>query len=252
MSAAIYLSSILSKYQPNTSDIYVARLHLEPLIKKWAHEYFVELKNSGSMAKGTGLNVNSDLDFLVSLRNDLDTGLKEIFKSLLYFLQSNGFPKAKPQNVSININFMNKSIDISPARRHSGNSTNDHSIYLSRQDTWKKTNIDEHIRLVCSSNRISEIKLTKVWRYNRTVEFPSLLIEVMTIEALSGVYNTDLSDNFLKVLGFVRDNIVTRDFYDPGNTNNVLSDSLSMIEKQQIRNMAINSLNAKTWGEIVW
>lgn len=252
MSAESYLLSLLSQYQANTSDIYAARLHFEPLMKRWAGQHFLELKNSGSMAKGTGLRINSDLDFLVSLSNSLEMSLKDIYNNLLSFLRSNGFPKAKAQNVSINVNFMNKSVDISPAHRHPGLYTNDHSIYLSRQDTWKKTNIDEHIRLVTGSNRIDEIRLGKIWRYNKSLEFPSLLLEVMTIEALNGVYYGDLPSRFLKVLGFFRDNITTRSFFDPGNPSNNLSETLSDIEKQLIRNQAISTLNAKTWGEIVW
>lgn len=252
MSATDYLLGLLEKYKANTSDLYVARLHLEPLMKKWGNQFFVELKDAGSMAKGTGLSVNSDLDFLVSLSNSLDMSLKEIFNSLHTFLKSNGFPKAKPQNVSINVNLMGKSVDICPAHRHPGIYTNDHSIYLSRQGTWKKTNIDEHIRLVRGSYRINEIKLAKVWRYNHSLEFPSILIKVITIEAFGSGYHSDLSKNFWKVLEFIRDNIVTRDFSDPGNPSNSLSDTLSQIERQKLRNEAINSLNAKTWGDIVW
>lgn len=252
MTASAYLLGLVEKYKANTSDLYVARLHFEPLLKRWADQYFVELKNSGSMAKGTGLSVNSDLDFLVSLSNSLDSPLKDIFNSLLSFLRSNGYPQAKAQNVSINVKFMGKSVDICPARRHPSFYSNDHSIYLSRQDTWKKTNIDEHIRLVRTSNRTNEIKLVKIWRHNHRLEFPSLLIEVMTIEALSGVYYGDLDNLFWKVLEFIRDNISTRDFFDPGNPSNNVSDTLSQVEKQLIRNQAIKSLNAQRWGEIVW
>ena len=251
MSAANYLIGILTKYQVNTSDLYVARLHFEPLMRKWAGQYFSALKDSGSMAKGTGLSVNSDLDFLVSLSNSLNTALKDIFYNLLNFLRSNGYPQAKPQNVAINLKFMNKSVDISPAHRHSGN-TNDHSIYLSRQDTWKKTNIEEHIKLVRNSYRTNEIKLVKIWRYNHSLEFPSLLIEVMTIESLLRSSSGDLSDNFLSVIKFIRDNITTRNFYDPGNLSNNLSELLSDLERQQIRNKAINCLNAQVWSQIVW
>lgn len=251
MSASNYLINILNKYQANTNDLYVARRHFEPLMRRWGNNYFLELKDSGSMAKGTGINVNSDIDFLVSLSNSLNMSLKDIFNNLLVFLRSSGFPQAKAQNVSINVKFMDKSVDISPAHRHPGIYTNDHSLYLSRQDTWRKTNIDTHINLVRSSYRVNEIKLAKIWRYNHQLEFPSLLIEVMTIEALTG-FHGDITQKFWRILEFIRDNISTRSFYDPGNTNNNLSDLLADIEKQQIRNKAINSLGSQCWSHIVW
>jgi hypothetical protein len=251
MSAADYLINVIEKYRADSSDLYVARLHLEPIMRSWANQYFIELKDSGSMAKGTSLNVNSDIDFLVSIGNVPNMTLKDIFNSLLSYLKSNGFPQAKAQNVSINLKYMGKSIDVSPAQRHPGIYTNDHSLYLSRQDTWRKTNIDEHINLVRNSYRTNEIKLAKIWRYNNNIEFPSLLIEVMSIEALQG-FHGDISQNFWRVLEFIRDNIMTRNFYDPGNTNNNLSDLLAEVEKQLIRNKAIKSLGAQYWSNIVW
>lgn len=251
MTAAEYLFQILHKYHADTSHKFQIRAQVEPLLRSWASQFFVELKDSGSMAKETGLNVNSDYDFLVSLSNSLQMSLKDIFNSLHDCLKNNGYPRAKAQNVSVNISCLGKSVDITPGHKHSNFLSGDHSLYLSRKDTWRKTNIDTHIQYVKSSYRINEIKLAKIWRYNHSLEFPSILIEVLTVESLRSSHGT-IDQNFWRVLEFIRDNICTRDFYDPGNQSNNLSDLLTQIEKTLIRNKAIASLSAKNWSQIVW
>jgi hypothetical protein len=251
MTAAEYLLHVLNKYQVDNSSLYLIRGQIEPVLKNWAAQYFLELKDSGSMAKGTGINVNSDYDFLVSLSNNLNWDLKDIYENLHKYLKANGYPKAKAQNVSINITCYGKSVDITPGRMQQGFYTTDHSLYLSRQDTWRKTNIDAHIELVRNSYRTNEIKLTKIWRHNHNLEFPSLLIEVMVIEALQGNH-WSLEQNFLEILRFFRDNIHARSFFDPGNTNNNLTDLLSYNDKQMIKRTAELSLKATNWNRIVW
>ena len=50
----------------------------------------------------------------------------------------------------------------------------------------------------------------------------------------------------------IRDNIQTRRIIDPANTNNVLSDELSQVEKKSLGNAAQQSLLAPYWEEIIW
>jgi hypothetical protein len=251
MTPSEYLLAVLDKYAVDHSSLYQIRSQIEPILRNWAAQYFLELKDSGSMAKGTSINVNSDYDFLVSLSNSLTWDLKDIFDNLHKYLKTNGYPHAKAQNVSVNISCYGKSVDITPGRMQPGFYTTDHSLYLSRQDTWRKTNIDSHISLVRNSFRTNEIKLTKIWRYNHNLEFPSLLIEVMAIEALQG-NQWSLEDNFLQILRFFRDHIHTRTFFDPGNTNNNLTDLLSYNEKLMLQKTAELSLKASNWNQIVW
>jgi hypothetical protein len=53
------------------------------------------------------------------------------------------------------------------------------------------------------------------------------------------------------VFGYLRDNILTARFVDPANTNNIISEDLTVAEKQAIRSAAIAALAAPYWRDIV-
>lgn len=115
-----------------------------------------------------------------------------------------------------------------------------------------KTNIDEHIRIVKNSSRIDEIILTKVWREQHELTFPSIYIESIVIEALKYQNNNQLETNFLTVLKYLRDNIETATVIDPANSNNIISDDLSKSEKNEIKREAITAISAQYWRDVVW
>ena len=50
----------------------------------------------------------------------------------------------------------------------------------------------------------------------------------------------------------IRDNIQTRRVVDPANTNNILSEELTQMEKKALSDAAQQSLLAPYWGEIIW
>jgi hypothetical protein len=53
------------------------------------------------------------------------------------------------------------------------------------------------------------------------------------------------------VLQYLRDNFSSARVVDPANTNNVISDDLTVAEKRAIRQAAEAALKAKKWNEIV-
>ena len=97
-------------------------------------------------------------------------------------MNGNGF-SVRRQNVSIGIDYNSDQIDLVPARRQSQYG-NDHSLYVSKKNSWIKTNIDTHISQVSNSNRLNEIKLVKIWRNANNLDFPSFYLELVVIDAL--------------------------------------------------------------------
>jgi hypothetical protein len=73
---------------------------------------------------------------------------------------------------------------------------NDHGLYKSKQDSWTKTNIDKHISMVKGSNRKIEIAAAKIWRERHGLDFPSIFLEIATLEALKNRGTTDYDANF--------------------------------------------------------
>ena len=88
----------------------------------------------------------------------------------MYTTLKSKYPTASKQNVSVRINLNGLEVDITPARKQTGN-TNDHWLYVSKLDTRKQTNIQKHINDISQSGRINEIKLLKIWRELNHLDF---------------------------------------------------------------------------------
>ena len=156
-----YLLRILQKYSPRDISIYTYSIpKLKQELQNWANTCYLNTINSGSRAKGTAISLASDVDFLVSLSSNCDGTLKEIYTSLYNYLTSQ-YTKVRKQNVSIRITIDSLQVDVTPARKQAG-ITNDHSLYLSKQDSWKQTNIQKHINDVSLSGRLNEIKFLQI------------------------------------------------------------------------------------------
>lgn len=245
-----YLYSILRKYQPNSFEIYSSELSLlYERIQHWASECLFDILISWSCAKRTAIRLSSDIDFLVSLIhncNENNWWLKAIYLSLFNTLKE-FYKDIRKQNVSIRVNTGNLEVDITPARKHLWN-TNDHSIYLSKKDTRRQTNIQKHINDISNSGRTNEIKLLKIWRELNKLEFPSIYMEYLVIEILSGKSRDSgsLADNFMYVLSELAKDIwnpLNYRIIDPANTSNVLSDLMDDQEKNVIKAQARRDYN---------
>ena len=243
------VNSVLNKYtvDPQTS----AQFHCfcVPYTKEWANSYLVDVKISGSSAKGTAVSNGTDVDLFISLTSTTYNTLNEIYESLFSYMDEKGFT-VRRQNVSIGIEYNSDQIDLVPGRRQSQYG-NDHSLYVSKKKSWTKTNIDTHISKVSNSNRQNEIKLAKIWRNANKLDFPSFYLELIIIDALNNKTIGATDTNFLTALNFIASNIESNYYYDPSNTNNCISDQISTAEKKRIAVAAKNSASQKMWKDIV-
>jgi len=251
-----YVKTIVAKYKlPDTVDYQTQVTIVDPIsstIRGWASANYLplnEIKISGSRAKGTAISLASDIDLFISISSTVNETLATIYNSLYNYFVSHGYICRK-QNVSIGVTYLGKKIDLVPGKRQS-QWGNDHSLYKNKQQTWTKTNIDTHINTVRSSGRITEIVAGKIWRERHGLEFPSLLLELISINALK-YHGADTDSNFLDVLRYFRDHMTSIRVIDPANTNNILSDDLTTAEKSAIVNQASVSLQKQYWSEIIW
>ena len=253
MTADDYLRSLLSSYAvdltPKSPALKAAKKVL-PHVEKWGGPHIVDVKASGSFAKGTAVHGGCDIDLFVSLSSTVGTSLGDIYFGLLNHIQQSGF-NARQQNVSIGVDVDGFHVDLVPARRQSQYGA-DHSLYRSRVPTWTKTNIDVHIRTVQASARQDEIRIMKLWKLRHGVRFPSFYLEIAVLEALHGARHGDLASNVWKVLGFLAGSFETTTFMDPANTANCISEDLTAVERRAVKKQAAASLAAKTWEQVVW
>jgi len=250
MSNNDYLKSLVNKYRVDEAKAKKAVESIYPIIEKWGNGYINRCFYSGSIAKGTAVSISTDADVFISLRSSITDTLKKVYTSLYNAFNQNGYQPRK-QNVSIGIVVNGVKIDLVPGVRQ-GQYGNDHSLYKSKADTWTKTNVDTHISTVSKSIRLNEIKLIKIWRQLNKLDFPSLFVELLVIEALKNAQYDDLEPNLMKVFRYISDNIKTVRFIDPSNTNNIISDDITITEKTNLKKAADIAINAQLWSQVVY
>lgn len=268
MSGNQYLEGIITKYAPHSDIYYQTPLNnLKNILNTWASACSPSVVLSGSNAKGTAVSICSDIDYLVSISSgsniDGDTSLKAIYNSLYDTLKTHYSGKIRKQNVSIRVELSSTlttdllEVDITPARRHDGY-TNWHSLYLSKLDTWRQTNVQQHINDISSSGRNKEIKLLKVWRELNKLDFPSIYLEYLLVSNVlyyKAKSSDELANNFYHIftkLASDTNNPLFDTIKDPANSGNILSDLLTNTEKNKIINAAKTSITKQDWKEIVW
>jgi predicted nucleotidyltransferase len=251
MTADEYLKNILVREAvdvSSTSPVLQVQKTLQPLLTEWAGAMLRGVHPSGSFVKGTANRSGTDIDLFVSLSNNVTETLKEIYTKLFDRLKEKGY-SPKQQNVSINIRVGGYDVDLVPAK-HQGGTGEDHSLYRRRADTWTKTNVLTHIAKVQGSNRASEIKVIKLWRDQKGLDFPSFYLELAVLAALAGK-GRELSNNVWSVFQYLKDTFPTARFVDPANSNNIISDDLSAAERAKIKAEAEKALAAPNWNQIV-
>lgn len=254
MTADEYLQNLIARDRVATGEGSAASNEgnaVYQIIKRWAGQYLRKGSYSGSYAKGTAIRGRTDVDIFISLRSNTPNTLKEIFDGLHSWISQNGYPYARKQNVSVHVVHNGIEVDLVPAV-HLGGNTEDHWLYVNKSNRERtKTNVDTHISTVRSSGRINEIILTKIWRKNHNLDFPSFYLELAVIEALK-YKRSGLSDHFLSVLDYLSNEFLSARFVDPANTANIISDDLTDAEKKAIASQAGQSRRQQTWSSIVW
>lgn len=248
-----YVESILAKYTvqrgPNSPAERLGSDVAGPL-RKWANQYLNTLEYSGSYAKETGVRGISDVDVFISLKSDTPGTLKELYNSLYGLAQKQAWsPRA--QNVSVGITINGTRGDLVPGKVQAGYQ-NYHSLYLRKRDSWTQTNVTLHVQTVRRSGRLKEIRAVKIWRFLRALDFPSLYLELFTIQALAGHSRTTLAANVLHALRTIGMSLTSTRIEDPANTNNALSDDLTRKEKERIAGLAVQSAREQYWEKIIW
>jgi hypothetical protein len=253
MTSDEYLRWILANYLVPTGDnspAVQAGRALYPVIQNWAGRFLLEVTYSGSYAKGTATRGTTDVDLFISLDASLSDSLKDVYWSLFKFLRDSGMsPEAR--NVSVRVAYGTTSVDLVPGKQQPGN-PGYHSLYRRRLDTWMQTNVTKHIETVRGSSRMDEIKIVKIWRRLHQLDFPSFYLELAVIRGLQGRWSGQLASNVLEALNYLSTCLVNDRILDPANTNNVVSDDLSLMDKQKVAAQAKLAASQPSWDRIVW
>jgi hypothetical protein len=261
MTADQYLHGILLREAVDAgpgSPLPGVQASLMPALRQWAGDKLVGVYPSGSYMKGTAVRSGTDIDLLLSLSAHTNETLKELYDRLFECLTSGGYAPRR-QNVSLNIRASGYSVDLVPGKRQNALS-DDHSLYRRKADTWTKTNISTHVRTVKSAGRTDEIRIAKLWRNQKGLDFPSFYLELSVIRALAGrplpglvSYNPQLplSQRVMMVFEYLRDSFAAARIVDPANGNNIISDDLTAQEKARVSAAARAAREARQWEDVV-
>ena len=225
---------------------------LRPIVVEWSNGHLHGIYVAGSLAKDTGISGTTDIDILVSLKHTATSNLRDVYETLFSQLSSRQL-NPRRQNVSIGLSAGDNNqikVDVVPARKHREQG-NDHSLWSHKHSTWRQTNIHDHVRLVASSGRTDVIKAMKIWRKCNNLEFPSFLLEMTVLTALSGNRNPSIAESFVTVLKYIRDELPAATIYDPANSNNKVTEDMTPAEKQKLSVAAALSLDS-TWRQVIW
>jgi hypothetical protein len=261
MTADQYLYGILLREAvdagPN-SPLLGVQATLMPILQQWAGDNLLGVYPSGSFRKGTAVRSGTDIDLFLSLSEHTNETLREVYNRLFDCLASAGYAPRR-QNVSLNITVSKYSVDLVPGKRQNALS-DDHSLYRRKADTWTKTNVFTHARTVVSAARADEIRILKLWRNQKGLDFPSFYLELSVIRSLAAKplpgllsYNPlpTLSRRVLEVFEYLGDSFPAARIADPANSNNIISDDLTAQEKANVSAAAGAARQAAHWEDIV-
>lgn len=208
--------------------------------------------HSGSYKKGTAVNIKFDMDLVIPFKKNEDT-LENLYNDLFkyfdtdYRIKDNTLLTVKKQKVAIGLEFLVDGhmldLDIVPGREIDDyENYGDLNVYVNEQmgsfkkSSYIKTNIQKQINNVRDNSIAKEsIKLLKVWKRRNNAQLKSFVLELITIKALNGYQgNNDAWSKLKYVIEYIRDNIKTVSLTDPGNSNNVVSDSLEDFQKATV------------------
>lgn len=245
-----HLRAVLARHSVDTgpnSAVRGVQATLLPVITRWGGRFVLDVKTSGSFAKGTAVRGGTDIDLFISLSSSLQTPLKQVYDTLHSTVTVAGYV-ARRQNVSIGLAVGQWKVDLTPGRRQD-QFGNYHSLWSNKTGSWLQTNITEHCRVVSGSGRLDEIRLIKIWRNQHGLDFSSFYLELFVIEALKGARAANLQQNIVKVLETIRDKISVWRLTDPANTNNVVSDTLTAGGKSTLCGAAATALG-RPWTTV--
>src|SRR3546814_764282 len=182
-----HLREVLARHRVDTglfSPVRGVQPLIEPLIQTWGGPFIVDIRTSGSFAKGTAVHGGTDIDLFVSLTSTLTDTQQRISDTLFNaFLQAGYAPRR--QNVSTGLTVNGWKVDVTPARRQDQYG-NYHSLWSTKTGSWLQTNISEHIRVVSNSGRLDEIRLIKIWRNHFGIDWQSFYLELFVLDGIGG------------------------------------------------------------------
>lgn len=245
-----YLEDLVKKYVKSNRNLNETIIkELKKTILSFENKKIHQIVTFGSSIKGTNIRENPKVKLLISMKEKDKRSTEEI---TTWFYNDLKTPNNEIVRKGNQLNFNYKGIDFNIFIAKKKDKTYNYHVMqnlnLSKEIV---SNFNIHTLNVVESNFQKEIILMKLWREKHNLNFPTMYLELVVIDVLRKCKKTNLFSRIIRILDFLRKDFIQEKFYDPSNTNNVISDYISLEEKMKIQTMAKLSLTEEYITDIV-
>jgi len=190
---AVLEDQSLAQDSPERKKLSAIKTEVDELLKVSFSEGNPSIRYGGSIAKGTVIRENYDLDMICYFPHDDDSAgenLKDIYynvkKSLeLKYVVTEKTSALRLKGKSQEEYQVDFHVDVVPGK-FIDEDKNDVFIYQSGVDKERlKTNLQKHIEYIRDSGYTDAIKLLKLWKARRLIKVKTFVIELLAIKILS-------------------------------------------------------------------
>ena len=227
----------------------------EELYKRFSKQLAEYPTLHGSAVKGLSIE-GSDIDIQVAFKQNTGT-IADVYQMVDDFCNQeytdNSLTAVRTQKHSLGLSFKvankERRIDVVPLRQVN-NGTGDNYLFVGNSSlfgspTYKKTNPKKQLaalNFTLKQKRI--IKLLKAWKIENSISIKSMHLEYLVHKAFkSRKMPADIDKCLLEVIRFIGNNITTLRFVDPGNSNNIISNTLTGRQKINIRDYCFEMID---------
>ncbi|MBD3211068.1 MAG: hypothetical protein GF311_00545 [Candidatus Lokiarchaeota archaeon] len=204
--------------------------------------------NAGSYAKGTMIKTNYDLDIVAYWSPFYNHSVSELYYNVGKLLDRN-WKGVSQKTVGWQIQFRgNFHIDVIPGKLKPDKKD---YAYLYNKDINGRfeTSVKKQVKFIKRKRRQKTIRLLKLWKIRKNVPIKTFILELLTVFACKGIPRKNLGDQLRATFNFMKNEILRIKLFDPANSNNLVSNDLTIEQKHRIKNLADQALNAKNWHE---
>ncbi|HEC37512.1 hypothetical protein LCGC14_0975420 [marine sediment metagenome] len=246
-----FLRTVLNDLEPPQSQV-DSLLRLRDNIRSCIFEHIGGEKSmfmAGSFKKDTMIRQHYDLDMFIIWTSEF-MPLKDLFYEVKRALLNFKWKRLEKKRVGWRIPYENEfHVDVIPSVQDTHESEYSY-LYNCFRKKRLKTSMQKHIEEIEKYDRRDVIKLLKLWKFRREVPIKTFLLEIITHLACYNVTRDSLSIQLKTIFEYILNNIVNKEFYDPANRDNIISEDLTRSEKYEIRDKVYKALNCIYWGQI--
>ena len=262
MTDAQYLDAVLRDHTLTTDDPDLQALlgrtdEVQQILRQGLTGHGPAFNKAGSFAKQTMIKDAYDVDLTVYFARGTgfaDT-LEGIYEGVEEILQEDYITERNRSSIKLLVpgngsgdNYTN--IDVVPGRFVGGDNGD---VFLHQTEGDKErlqTNLEKHVSTILKCGVRPAIRLMKVWRERRGLDFKTFVLELLVVDILAGLKAEPLDVQLLAVFNEFAHRIDTLTVVDPANSNNDLSEIFDDTVKEDVGAEAFAAIQAI--GEHGW